>query len=47
MSSLANGCLEHRIDDEEFLLSGNLSFPFKHYEEFDLETMDPVEVSRR
>ena len=40
MSSLAAGC------DIEFLFSGNLSFPFIHYEEFDLETIDPVEISR-
>ena len=40
---------EGTIDDEEFVLlweqnvSKNPSFPFKDYEKFDLESMDPVE----
>lgn len=40
---------EGTIDDEEFALlweqniSKNHSFPYKDYEEFDLETMDPIE----
>ena len=40
---------EGKIDDEKFVLlwqqnvSKNPSFPFNDYEEFDLETMNPVE----
>ena len=40
---------EETVDYEEFVLllkkniSGNPSFPYKHYEEFDFETTDPVQ----
>ena len=40
---------EETIGNEEFVLllkknvSRNLSFPYKHYEEFDFKTMDPVQ----
>ena len=40
---------EETIGNEEFVLLlkknvlRNPSFPYKHYEEFDFETMDPIE----
>ena len=33
---------QETIDNEEFV-SRNPSFQYKHYEEFDFETMDPVQ----
>ena len=41
-------CDEETIDNEQFVFllknfSRNSSFPYKHYGEFDFETMDPVQ----